>query len=359
MSLYSLLLAGASNTGGSGGPVDPLVTPAKYALTVRPDDDRVTMINVENTTDFVVSSDLLVNPSILYPYDVQIDQTTDIAYVVGYSNNSITAIDISDKSNKTILSTLSSTVYFSQPRRLELDTVNKIAYVVNYIGSSISAIDISNPLAMAGIGKLTDSTNLYTANSIALDLFDGFAFVGSVLVDKLVSIDISDPANMSVIDVYSNGLYMDRPTDIAIDTDFPPRLFVSLESENTITRMSYNNSGFLQFEDNVSGFNINRPRAIAYNPVDGIVYVANNTGDSISKVSPTFGEQDTETSTIAFNDIIDIEIDYHRSLIFAVTYQDNAFSSLSFGPSGLSVQHTEDNAAFDNARNLALYYEEF
>jgi hypothetical protein len=317
------------------------------------------LAGLQNSTALPIQS--AVNTSELGLVQAAIDQTTDVAYVISYDDNSITSIDISDKFNISVISTYSSLVYFNGAIDIKLDTVNEIAYVVNYVGDSISAIDISNPSGMTGVGRYNSSTYINGASSLALDLENEYAYVVGALSYSIASVDISNPANMALAAaiVGGSGLF-EPPNDIAIDTE-NSKLFVTRPSGQGISKFSYNFAGSIAFDDSITNPSFANPRAIALDPTTSYGYVTNTTADSIVSFSmSSLSVADLLINSSYLNDAWELAIDYSRQYLFVTTNNSNYFTSVDIATqSNLSIQAFALDSTYNSNRGIALYYENF
>lgn len=357
--LTQLLTASAGLSGSSGGPVNPLTTPARYALTPNLNGLAV-MAGLQNNTAIPVLS--TVNTSETGLVQVAIDQTRDVAFAISYDQNTLVALDISDKSNISVISSYSSTVYFNGPIDIKLDTTNQIAYVVNFIGDSISAIDISNTSGMTGIGRFTDSTNMDAPTSLVLDLENQFAFVVGSFSYSVRAVNIADPVNLVGIYTISgaiNGLDS-LPNDIAIDTD-TSTLFVTKPSGQGIVKFTYNFAASISYSDDITNPSLSNPRAIALDPTTSYGYVTNTTGDSIvSFTMSSLSVANVLVSSSYLNDAWELAIDYSRQFVFVTSNNSNYFASVDISnPTNMSIQAFALDSSYNSNRGIALYYESF
>ena len=313
-------------------------TTEKIAYVVSNTDDSLTIINVSDYSNPVALGDYVDDEppnSINGAYDIYVDTTEKIVYVVSSNNDSLTIINVSNYSNPVALGDY---VDDEPPNSIDyatsvyIDTTNKIAYVTSLLDSSLTIInvsDYSNPVALGDYVDNSQPNSIDGANNVYVDTTEKIAYVTSIADDSLTIINVSNYADPVALGDYVDDdppNSIEVPYDVYVDTTEKIAYVIS-NLENSLTTINvsnYSNPVALgNYIKEVLPNSIDGATSVYIDTTNKIAYVTSYFEDALTIIDiGTYIQSGTYTSEVFTRNT---SIEANMINITANTYSDSGY----------------------------------
>jgi DNA-binding beta-propeller fold protein YncE len=276
------------------------------------------------TTPYSGSQGLVIDPTSTYLY---------VSNVAGGTNGlgSITRITIATRIMVNIWASSTQATY---PGRMMIDSQNTYLYVVT-TGNKISRISITNPMTDYNTNYLTSANGLFSPQQIARDPTNTYMYVanyngGGNSQGTISQISFANPSQSNPTWATSTR-GINGPTATVIVGNY---IYIANNTGSTISKFSLTNPT-TDYVSNWVSTNISQPYGLAVNSTKTYIYVSNLQTSNIYKISLSNPSGDNTLFKSTGLNITGMTIDLTDTYLYVSTNHNNSIARISISnPSG-------------------------
>lgn len=253
------------------------------------------------------------------PAQIAIDPDNGYLYV---TNNASSTVSVIDGASNKVIKTISTAG--QRPDGIAYDPDNKCLYVAEHgksvyesggAGADITVINATTNTLIRGI------TGINSPTGVAYDSDNGYIYVTTAGV----SVQVIDPSNNTMLTQVSVGI---RPRGIVFDPT-NGYLYVANFASGTISVIDGATNTVVGNPINVSGAISSSPYLMAYNPAKGYVMASNNISKGVNIINDTNNVFWKTVSTGIVSGPAGMAYDPDNGVTYVATFDTNAVVAIS------------------------------